>query len=113
MVTNLRAFNSDVPDSKKAPAQSGLPRLEKQPLDADELFDLRRVDSLRFLVQTGLSIAIMALCIGKLAFMGSEANNDKALFWGGITSIVTWWMPSPGASRGLAKAEKAEKENQE
>ncbi|MBF2028664.1 MAG: hypothetical protein IGS48_18185 [Oscillatoriales cyanobacterium C42_A2020_001] len=58
-------------------------------------FHWRSIESLRLLVQIGLTFIVLSLCIGKL----TVEDQDKALYWGGITSIVAWWMPSPGASK--------------
>jgi hypothetical protein len=51
-------------------------------------------ETLRMFVQISLTLLILVFCMGKL----TANDSDKALYWGGITSIIAWWMPSPGGS---------------
>lgn len=67
-------------------------------VDADELFDLRRKDSLKFVFQILLTATIVVLCATQL--VTKEDSPDKAIYWSGITSTLAWWMPSPGNSKG-------------
>ena len=59
-------------------------------------FHWRKTESLRLVTQIALTFIVLTLCIGKLAT--NDDDKDKALYWGGITSLVAWWMPSPGSS---------------
>ncbi|WP_373530747.1 hypothetical protein [Nostoc sp.] len=48
----------------------------------------------RFGVQVLFSGIVMGLCIFKL---GSPADDKNvALYWGGLSSVLAYWLPSPG-----------------
>lgn len=63
-----------------------------------QTFHWKSLQSLKFIVQVSLSVAVLSLCIGKLVAPNASAD-DKALYWGGLTSIIAWWMPSPGLEK--------------
>ncbi|MDX2240975.1 MAG: hypothetical protein NW224_09850 [Leptolyngbyaceae cyanobacterium bins.302] len=63
-----------------------------------EIFYWRKTDSLRFVVQITLTLVVLFFCIGKLT--ANEDETDKALYWGGVMSLMAWWMPSPGGTTG-------------
>jgi hypothetical protein len=46
------------------------------------------------MVQIILTLVVLMFCVGKLAF----DDRDKALYWGGVMSLMAWWMPSPGTT---------------
>jgi hypothetical protein len=62
-------------------------------------------------MQIILSLAILSLCAGKLIFQ--ENKVEKALYWGGITSVLAWWMPSPGTTKVATKDEQDKQNNQD
>ncbi|MEW6494061.1 MAG: hypothetical protein AB1589_16340 [Cyanobacteriota bacterium] len=31
--------------------------------------------------------------------LAQDKNEDNALYWSGITSMIAWWMPSPGSGK--------------
>ncbi len=68
-------------------------------IPAEDAFDLRRQDSLKFLFQILLTSAVLFLCASQLIAI-KENSPDKALYWSGITTTLAWWMPSPGNSKG-------------
>lgn len=55
---------------------------------------LSNQDFLKFIVQVSFSALVLMFCLGKMAVATEDKN--QALFWSGITSIIAWWMPSPG-----------------
>lgn len=67
------------------------------PISAPDLFDWRKLDSLRLLVQISLTFMLLVFCLSRM----TSEKDDKALYWGGIMSIVAWWMPSPGSGTSL------------
>ncbi len=73
-------------------------------LPTDEMFDWKKMDSLRFVVQVGFSLIVLSLCIGKLT-LPNQNDHDQALYWGGITGLLAWWMPSPGNSKTVFKSD--------
>lgn len=62
----------------------------------EDAFDFRKMDSLRFLVQVFLTATVLLLCVGNLPKADPET---RAIYWGGITGIIAWWMPTPGSSK--------------
>jgi hypothetical protein len=61
----------------------------------------RSEETWRFAAQFLFSAIVLVFCIYKLSIAG-ENQNTNALYWGGITSILAWWMPSPGAQRSAS-----------
>lgn len=53
-------------------------------------------DSMRFSVQVAFSTLVLCFCLFKLS--SPNDSQSSALYWGGVTSILAWWMPSPGGS---------------
>ncbi|WP_292852478.1 hypothetical protein [Nostoc sp. NMS8] len=51
----------------------------------------------RFSVQVFFSSIVLGLCIFKLG----SPDNDKnvALYWGGLSSVLAYWLPSLGQTR--------------
>jgi hypothetical protein len=68
----------------------------------EDRFDLRKMDSLKFLVQVIITIVMLSLCVFSL----HKEEADKAIYWGGITGVIAWWMPSPGSSKAANSGEK-------
>lgn len=50
----------------------------------------------KFVFQCLLTAVILGFCMNQLA---SDKNEDNALYWSGITSMIAWWMPSPGSGK--------------
>lgn len=96
-------IQSDVPSiASPVGASSPLPKPEPTTESAPDYFTWRKIESLRFIVQMMLTIVVLMFCVGKLAF----DDRDKALYWGGVMSLMAWWMPSPGAASTTAKSNK-------
>lgn len=51
----------------------------------------------RFGVQVFFSGVVLALCIFKIAVPSDEKNI--ALYWGGLSSVLAYWLPSPGLNK--------------
>jgi len=86
---------SDLPPTASSvvpsPTLSSPDPLKESPQD---YFIWRKTESLRFMVQIILTLVVLMFCVGKLAF----DDRDKALYWGGVMSLMAWWMPSPGTT---------------
>ncbi|MEH1892990.1 hypothetical protein [Nostoc sp.] len=54
-------------------------------------------DVWRFGVQVFFSSVVLGLCIFKLGSPGDEKNI--ALYWGGLSGVLAYWLPSPGQNR--------------
>ncbi len=65
-----------------------------------DIFSFRRKSSLHFVVQVFFSTVVLALCVFQT---GVKDNKDIALYWGGITSIIAYWMPSPLSANAQGK----------
>lgn len=55
-------------------------------------------DTWRFGVQVAFSAVVLGLCISQLMKSDAKAENT-ALYWGGVTSVLAYWLPSPGQNR--------------
>lgn len=53
-------------------------------------------DAWRFGVQVFFSGIVLALCIFKIALPSSSDDRNIALYWGGLSSVLAYWLPSPG-----------------
>jgi hypothetical protein len=52
----------------------------------------------KFIVQVSFSSLVLGFCMFKLIAPDSS-KADQPLYWGGITALLAWWMPAPGASQ--------------
>lgn len=52
----------------------------------------------RFRVQVAFSAIVLGLCIVQLMRSDAKAENT-ALYWGGVTSVLAYWLPSPGQNK--------------
>lgn len=53
-------------------------------------------EKVRLAMQVSFSSIILCFCLYKLSTPSD--NQSSALYWGGVTSVLAWWMPSPGGS---------------
>jgi hypothetical protein len=72
----------------------------------EDTFDIRKIDSLKFLVQVILSASMLILCMGNLP---NAKPENQVLYWSGITGILAWWMPSPGGSKNTLNSDKKDR----
>ncbi|NJM71344.1 MAG: hypothetical protein HC862_14555 [Scytonema sp. RU_4_4] len=50
-----------------------------------------------FGVQVLFSTVVLGLCTFKL--VANEAPKDQALYWGGLTGVLAYWLPAPTNSK--------------
>jgi hypothetical protein len=74
-------------------------------ISSEQEFNLRNVDSLKFVMQIIITFFMLMLCWNGL--QQHEDDNTRALYWGGLTGIIGWWMPSPGSSRSTSDSKKS------
>lgn len=99
-----------LPSSDKAPSETkilaqpdksefAIPSiLTTTKLGAFVLFCWQHPDFLKLIFQCIFSSIVLGFCIVQLANGGRDGQGkNDALYWGGITSILAWWMPSPGS----------------
>ncbi|MBD2439150.1 hypothetical protein [Nostoc sp. FACHB-110] len=55
-------------------------------------------DAWRFGVQVFFSGVVLALCIFKIA-VTTDQDKNIALYWGGLSSVLAYWLPSPGQTK--------------
>ncbi len=53
-------------------------------------------EKVRLSMQVAFSSIILCFCLFKLS--NPNDSQSSALYWGGVTSVLAWWMPSPGGS---------------
>lgn len=70
---------------------------QKSAIHYEDAFDLRKTDSIRFLLQAVMSFLVIGFCMFNLA--SKDGDKDfKSAYWASITGIIAWWMPTPGAT---------------
>ena len=68
---------------------------QKTQLEIFTTFCTQHPNFLKFVFQCLLTSVVLGFCMSQL----SHGNkDDNALYWSGITSMIAWWMPSPGSS---------------
>jgi hypothetical protein len=69
------------------------------------LFCWQHPDFLKLIFQCIFSSLVLCFCMFQLSIGGRDGTGtNNALYWGGITSILAWWMPSPGSSNAKNQA---------
>lgn len=81
----------------------GVSRFTNTKFGSFALFCVQNPDLFRFIVQVAFSGIVLCFCISQLAIGAEEGKND-AIYWGGVTSMLTWWMPSPNSRRLQSRA---------
>jgi hypothetical protein len=71
---------------------------------------MRTQDNFRFGIQFLFSSIVLVFCMYELA-TSADNQPSNALYWSGITGILAYWMPSPGARREDAFSMNANKVN--
>jgi hypothetical protein len=59
---------------------------------------MKTQDGFKLGVQFLFSFIVLLFCLYKMLVSGDNQSNN-AVYWGGITSILAWWMPSPGSKK--------------
>lgn len=59
---------------------------------------MKSQDTCEFRVQIAFSSIVLIFCMYKLT-VTPENQGSNAIYWSGITSILAWWMPSPGGRK--------------
>ncbi len=59
------------------------------------------------------STVVMALCVYKL--IAGVPDNERALYWGGLCSVLAYWLPSPIrlADNNTSSAGESDRKSQE
>lgn len=72
-------------------------------ISSEQEFNIRNVDSLKFVMQIIITLFMLGMC-----WRGLQIKDDstRALYWGGLTGIIGWWMPSPGGFRSAPDLKK-------
>lgn len=96
------AASQQMSDRPSAPVS-----LAASPTSPDDFFSWRRPKSLQLAMQMGLSIAVFLFCAGQIVARDMQ-RQDVSLYWGGIVSVLAWWMPSPN-NNNVSNSEKKEK----
>lgn len=53
---------------------------------------------LRFLVQVGFSVTVMAFCIFMISTGKADTEKREALYWTGLSTTAAYWLPNPNIS---------------
>lgn len=55
---------------------------------------MQNLNMWKFGTQVFFSLVVMGLCVFKLAD-NATPSEQRALYWGGLTGILGYWLPSP------------------
>lgn len=114
MLDNNTSIDSTAPESAKngtTKPQASEPALKKDSsltstssiTYTNGVFNWKNLESLRFVVQIGFSLIILGFCLNKMN--DPKPPQDNTAYWGAITGLIAWWMPSPGNSLNASKSE--------
>ena len=53
----------------------------------------------QFYMQCFFSSIFVAFCIFKLSVLPEKGKPNESLYWGGLLSTISWWLPSPGSRK--------------
>jgi hypothetical protein len=56
---------------------------------------MKKLETWKFAVQVFFSAVVLTLCVVKLAEPNSENNSNLAMYWGGLSGVLAYWLPSP------------------
>lgn len=110
MTTNGATIDANVPGSATSditePAANSKPGAlassTQSVFNTDGLFTWQTIESLTFAFRIGLTLTILLFCLSKLNAPDPGKDNSTA-YWGAITGLIAWWMPSPGNGKSTAK----------
>lgn len=58
---------------------------------------MKKFEYWKFGVQVFFSTIVIGLCIFKLCTSDAKNEPNIALYWGGLTGILGYWLPSPNS----------------
>lgn len=101
--TALGSATSDTTKPAAANSKPGaLASSTQSVFNTGELFTWQTIESLTFAFRIGLTLTVLLFCLSKLNAPDSGKDNSTA-YWGAITGLIAWWMPSPGNGKSTAK----------
>lgn len=56
---------------------------------------MKRFETWRFIAQVSFSTIVIGLCVFKLCTTDAKNDPNVALYWGGLTGVLGYWLPSP------------------
>ncbi|OKH36375.1 hypothetical protein NIES2119_17155 [[Phormidium ambiguum] IAM M-71] len=56
---------------------------------------MKKFEYWKFGVQVFFSTIVIGLCIFKLCTSDAKNEPNTALYWGGLTGILGYWLPAP------------------
>lgn len=69
----------------------------------EQEFNFRNIESLKFVMQIVITLFMLGMCWSGLQI---KDDSTRALYWGGLTGIIGWWMPSPGGFKNSSSDSK-------
>jgi hypothetical protein len=67
-----------------------------------------KLETWKFGIQVFFSTIMIALCVFKLAEPEAEKNPNVGMYWGGLSGVLAYWLPSPANGIKANDEEKAE-----
>lgn len=60
---------------------------------------MKSLDTWKFGIQVFFSSVVISLCVFKLVTANPNDNQNVALYWGGLSGILAYWLPSPARTQ--------------
>jgi hypothetical protein len=56
-----------------------------------------KLETYKFWIQVFFSTIVLSLCAFQL--LNKHSQENQAMYWGGLTGVLAYWLPSPSNSR--------------
>ncbi len=56
-----------------------------------------KIETYKFWIQVFFSTVVLSLCTFQL--VNEDSQKNEAMYWGGLTGVLAYWLPSPSNSR--------------
>ncbi|NJL63276.1 MAG: hypothetical protein HC903_17435 [Methylacidiphilales bacterium] len=56
-----------------------------------------KIETHKFWIQVFFSTVVLSLCTFQL--VNKTSQESQAMYWGGLTGVLAYWLPSPSNSR--------------
>jgi len=65
-----------------------------------------KLETWKFGIQVFFSTIVIGLCVFKLAEPQGQNNPNVGMYWGGLSGVLAYWLPSPANAIKPADEEK-------
>lgn len=72
---------------------------------------MKSLDTWKFGIQVFFSSVVISLCVFKLVTSNPNDNQNVALYWGGLSGVLAYWLPSPARTQDESELPKVTTES--